>query len=70
MSDVNAFDSEVCKKFVIKYYHDQTDTITTCFKASKFKCGSEFSSLKVFHKGILLNEVNNHILTTVTVFKN
>jgi hypothetical protein len=70
LSDEGAFNSELCKKFVIKYFNNKADTITTCFKASKFKCGSEFSSLKVFHKGILLSEVNNHILTTVTVINN
>lgn len=70
VSDAGAFNSELCKKFIIKYYHNQADTITTCFKALKFDCGSEFCSLKVFHKGVLLSEVNNHIVATVTIAKN
>ena len=68
--DAMAFENEWCKKFIIKYYHNKADTITTCYKAYKFDCGSEFSTMKVFHKGVLLNEVNNTIYTTVTILKN
>ncbi len=68
--DAMAFENERCKKFIIKYYHNQADTITTCYMAFKFDCGSAFRTLKVFQKGVLLNEVNNTIYTTVTIIKN
>lgn len=68
--DAMAFESEFCKKFIIKYYYNQADTITTCYMAFKFDCGSAFRTLKVLQKGVLLNEVNNTIYTTVTIKKN
>jgi hypothetical protein len=70
-TDLQAINNEYCKKFVIKYSANVTDTITTCYRISQFKCGSEFSTLKVFHKGVLLKEENNGVVSTsVTIIKN
>ena len=67
--DIDAFNKEVCKKYILKYNYNETDTIVTCFKAFKTKCGSEFSSFKIFHQGVLLNEVSNTIFSNITITK-
>ncbi|TBR18407.1 MAG: hypothetical protein EPO57_07320 [Chitinophagaceae bacterium] len=69
-TDSESFNREICKNFIIHYKYNETDTIKTCYKANKTECGTVFSSLKVFHKGVLLKEVNNHFLATVTITKN
>lgn len=69
-TDSESFNREVCKNFIVHYKYNKTDTIKTCYKAYKTDCGSIFSSLKIFHKGVLLKEENNTILTTVTITKN
>jgi len=66
-TDEDAFEKEICKDFIISYYHNVNDTITTCYKAEKTKCGSKFTNLKVYHEGSLLSEVSNTIIATVTV---
>ncbi len=53
-TDGAAFDSEICKTFLVKYKYNETDTIKACFKAKKTECGSVFETLKVYHNGLLL----------------
>lgn len=70
-TDMEAWDREICKKFIIKYYYNEVDTITTCYKITETKCGSHFNPLKVYHKGILLAEENHAVIaTSVTITKN
>lgn len=69
-TDSASFNSELCKKFIIKYKYNETDTIQTCFKSSKTNCGSVFQSLKIYHKGVVIKEVQNTFLAFVTITKN
>ncbi len=69
-TNTNAFNTEICKEFIVQYQHNDWDTITTCFKAQKTECGSVFESLKVFYKGKLLATENNQTSTLITFLKN
>lgn len=69
-TDATSFDNTLCKKFIIFYRPNVTDTITTCFKSFKTDCGSVFSNLKVYNKGQLLSEENNKIATKCIIIKN
>lgn len=60
-TDANAFNGEVCKKFIIKYTYNEIDTIRACFKAKETKCGSQFEYLNVVYKGVLIGSVTNTI---------
>lgn len=66
---LESFDREVCKNFIIQYKSNETDTIKTCYKSYKIDCGSLFSSLKIFHKGLLLIEKNNTFFAEGTIIK-
>jgi hypothetical protein len=69
-ADDASFDSELCKSFIIQYNSVERDTIRTCFKARKTKCGSEFEILKVYHKDSLLVSEYNGIGALITIIKN
>ncbi len=69
-TDASSFDNTLCKKFIIFFRPNVTDTITTCFKSSKTDCGSVFSNLKVYNKGQLISEENNKIATKCIIIKN
>ena len=44
-TDANAFNTEVCRNFIVKYTHNQVDTIKTCFKAKNTRCFPIFEYL-------------------------
>lgn len=67
--DSKSFDSEICKKYIIKYAYNETDTVTTCFKSRRTECGSVFETLKVFHKGILVGEKAGDTYAEITLIK-
>ena len=67
--DQAAFNTELCKKFIIRYRYNEIDTVQTCFKAKKTKCGSVFEYLKVYHKGQLLTTENNTTTGHITLIK-
>ena len=69
-TDASSFDNTLCKNYIIFYKYNLADTIRACFKSSKTKCGSVFSSLKVFNKGQLVGEANNTIATKCLITKN
>lgn len=69
-TDASSFDTTLCKKFIIFYRPNETDTIQTCFKTSKTDCGWVFSILKVYNKGQLISEEKNRIATECTIIKN
>jgi hypothetical protein len=69
-TDSVSFEREICKQFVVQYSYNERDTITTCFKSKDLKCGSVFSTLKVYHKGNLLASVTNTTYAIITVIKN
>lgn len=68
-ADQSAFDNEVCKKFIIKYNATETDTVMTCFRILKTKCGSVFNPIKVYHKGQLLDSTAHDGAAHITLFK-
>jgi hypothetical protein len=68
-TDQSSFDSELCKNYIIKYSYNEVDTVQTCFKSKKTKCGSVFETLKVYHKGQLLASVRNTAVTQITLIK-
>lgn len=68
-TDANAFNSELCKKLIIKYTYTEADTITTCFRAEKLDCGSELNYLKIFQNGLLIGQATNNLRATATVIK-
>ncbi len=69
-TDANSFDSEICKNYIVKYKHNETDTIKACFKAKKTECGSVFETLKVYYKGQLVGSVTNTTIIAITINKN
>ncbi len=69
MTDKDPYNTEVCKKFIIQYYHNQTDTITTCWKAYKTKCGSSFNYISAYHKGVLVSQDIRTPFAKVTISK-
>lgn len=69
-TDINSFDSEICKNYIIKYTYNESDTLQVCFKSKKTECGSVFEALKVYHRGKLLNYVDNTTDTEITIIKN
>jgi hypothetical protein len=69
-TDETAFNTELCKTFILMYNSFETDTVQTCFKAQKTKCGSFFESLKVYNKGQILASVQNQTSAQVTIIKN
>lgn len=69
-TDASAFNTELCKTYIIKYSYNEFDTVQTCFKAKKTKCGSFFEILKVYNKGQLLANVQNDVAAQVTIIKN
>jgi hypothetical protein len=69
-TDADAFKTETCKTYIIKYSYNETDTVQACFKAKKTKCGSVFETLKVYHKGQLLANVQNYTNAHIAITKN
>ena len=69
-TDQSAFNAELCRNFIVKYKYNETDTIRACFKARITECGSLFSTLKGFHKGILIGTFTETSDLLVTVIKN
>lgn len=69
-TDAASFNAELCRNFVVKYKHNETDTIRVCFKTKKTECGSEFDPIKAFHKGQLLGTEYGTVYLLVTVTKN
>lgn len=68
-TDQSSFNSEICKSYVIQYSYNERDTVQTCFKSKKTKCGSVFDYLKVYHKGRLLDSVQNTVFAQITLIK-
>lgn len=68
-TDAAAFDAELCRSFIIKYNHTETDTVKACFKAKKTKCGSVFETLQVYHKDQLVGFINNNTGISIIVTK-
>lgn len=68
-TDTEAYKTELCKKFVVWYSHNESDTLTTCYRAEKQECGSWFTYLKVFHEGVLVAEDVNSLNVGVVVEK-
>ena len=69
-TDQSAFNAELCRNFIVKYKYNETDTIRACFKARTTECGSIFSSVKAFNKGLLLGAETETSYLLVTVIKN
>ena len=69
-TDAAAFDTEICKDFIVQYRYNEFDTVKTCFKAKKTECGSVFETIKVYHKGQLLTTANNKAAAHITLLKN
>ena len=69
-TDSVSFNREICKNYVVQYSYNEKDTVTTCFKSKDEKCGSVFSTLKVYHRGRLLASENNTTNALVTITKN
>lgn len=70
LTDAASFNSEICKEYTIKYSTSETDTLSVCFKSKQTKCGSVFETLKVYHKGQLLDLEANKTSTLINVYKN
>ena len=68
-TDQSSFNSEICKSFVIHYGYNERDTVQTCFKSKKTKCGAVFEYLKVYHKGRLLDSVQNTVFAHIILIK-
>ncbi|MEO5944733.1 MAG: hypothetical protein ABIP30_13400 [Ferruginibacter sp.] len=68
-SDENSFNSEICKSFYVQYNSKEKDTIITCFKSKKTKCGSVFETLKVYNKQQLLSNEINTTTSIITITK-
>jgi|LakMenEpi03Aug12_release.lakeMendotaPanAssembly.Ray.scaffolds.fasta_scaffold84336_1 hypothetical protein len=69
-TDASSFDNTLCKNFIIFYNYNTTDTIKTCFKSTKTECGSVFTNLQVFNKGLIVGEATNTITTKCLITKN
>lgn len=69
MTDEFSFNSEICKNIIIQYSYNERDTIQTCFKSKRYKCGALFETLKVYHKGQLLTSVTNKTDAYITLIK-
>lgn len=57
--DQESFNNQICRKFFIKYKHNETDTLNVCFKSTNLVCGSVFSTLKVYYKNQLILDKTN-----------
>ena len=68
-TDAGAYNSEVCRNFIVKYTYNQADTIKACFKARNGDCGSEFEYLNVYYKGDLIGSVSNETGIYLTINK-
>ncbi len=69
-TDSVSFSREICKDFIVQYSYNERDTIKTCFRSKDEKCGSVFSTLKIYHEGHLLASATNTINATVKIIKN
>ena len=68
-TDAGSYDREVCKNFILRYKANEFDTLRTCFKSVKTKCGSMFETLKVYYKGQLVGTRTNDTGMNITVVK-
>ena len=68
-TDASAFNSELCKTYLIRYSSSEADTVQTCFKAKNTRCGSTFETLKVYHRGQILASVENKTSAQITLLK-
>ncbi len=68
-TDAGAYNSEVCRNFIVKYTYNQADTIKACFKARNGDCGSEFEYLNVYYKGELVGSISNDTGIYLTINK-
>lgn len=68
-SDEASFSQEVCKNFIVQYRHTEKDTLSVCFKAEKKKCGSEFETLRVYHKGKELANLSSGVAAQIILIK-
>lgn len=69
-TDSISFNKEICKNFIVQYSYNEKDTIRTCFKSVKTKCGSMFEVLKVYYKNQLLSTEANTTTSIITINKN
>ena len=59
--DEDSFERDVCKKYIIYYSANETDSLDICFRSRKEKCGAVFSSLKVYHHDQLISSLRDSI---------
>lgn len=69
-TDMSSFNTDICKKFIVKYSINQLDTIEACFKSKETDCGSFFETLKIYNKGILISTESNQTDSQITILKN
>jgi hypothetical protein len=67
--DEASFSREICKNFIVQYRHQERDTLSVCFKTRNTGCGSEFETLKVYHKGRELADEANTVAAHVTLIR-
>lgn len=67
--DESSFSQEICKNFIVQYRHNERDTLSVCFKAEKMRCGSEFETLRVYHKGKELANVSGEVAAHISLIK-
>lgn len=65
----DAFDTDICRNFIVKYNYNETDTIKACFKAKKTSCGSVFEYLNVYYKNDLVGSITNETFINLIVSK-
>ena len=68
-TDQNSFYKELCRKFVIKYKYNETDTMKSCFKSIELKCGSTFETLKIIYKDTVISNTSNNTTAIVSLYK-
>lgn len=67
--DAASFSREICKNFIVQYRAQERDTLSVCFTSRNTGCGSEFETLKVYHKGRELAQESNTVAAHVTLIK-
>ena len=68
-TDVNSFNTEICKRYIIQYGYNDYDTLKVCFKSTHIQCGSVFESLKVYYKNQLISTITNDTHSLITILK-
>lgn len=69
-TDFVAFDREICKTFLVNYNSDEVDTLETCFRLMKTRCGAVFSPIKVYKNGCLLDSSTASSDSHITFYRN